>query len=314
MTCSSLHVADRVRLSPPVSAEPSTGNVRTDLERSPVEISILCPLPQRAIVLMSVRRIHGLARRANVAGWLFVVAVLVLAEGAVRLFELSNSVPAPSAALAAFVDGMLSGTLSGELGTTLQSYVQGFAIAVAVGVPLGVAIGSSRAIEDATAVVIEFLRPIPAVALIPLAILVLGLGTPMLRFVIAYAAVWPILVHTIYGVRGVDRMLYDVAATAGVKGASRIVRVTVPSALPSIATGIRVSASIALVVCVTAEFFVGTSGIGAYMQAQQVAYQLPELYAAAALTGLFGIAIDMTLKTGERRALFWVGEERAEHQ
>jgi len=136
----------------------------------------------------------------------------------------------------------------------------------------------------------------------------------MLRFVIAYAAVWPILIHTIYGVRGVDRMLYDVAATSGVRGASRIVRVTVPAALPSIATGIRVSAAIALVVCVTAEFFVGTAGVGAYMLAQQAAYQLPQLYAAAALTGLLGVAIDATLRSGERHALFWVGEERAQQR
>lgn len=249
-------------------------------------------------------------RRVNIAGWLFVLAVLVLAEAAVRSLDLSDSVALPSATLGAFADGMWSGALSGELGTTLASYVQGLALAVAVGVSAGVVIGSSRTIEAATTVVIEFLRPIPAVALIPLAILVLGLGTPMLRFVIAYAAVWPILVNTIYGVRGVDRMLYDVAATSGVNGASRIVRVTIPAALPGIATGIRVSAAIALVVCVTAEFFVGTSGIGAYMQAQQAAYRLPELYAAAVLTGLLGVAIDAALRSGARRTLFWVGERR----
>ena len=82
----------------------------------------------------------------------------------------------------------------------------------------------------------------------------------MLRFVVAYAAVWPILVHTVYGIRGVDRMLYDVAATSGVSGMTRVARVSVPAALPGIATGIRVGAAIALVVCVTAEFFVGTQG------------------------------------------------------
>ena len=257
------------------------------------------------------RAVRGLARRANVAGWLFVLAVLGLAEAGVRLFDLSDSVAAPSATLAALFDGLASGSLSGELASTLESYIEGLALAAAVGIPLGVAIGSSRAIEDATSVVIEFLRPIPAVALIPLAILFLGLGTPMLRFVTAYAAVWPILIHTIYGVRGVDRMLYDVAETSGVNGAARIVRVTIPAALPGVAMGLRVSASVALVVCVTAEFFFGSDGIGAYMQSQQAAYRIPELYAAAALTGLLGVAIDAVLRSGERRALFWVGEERA---
>ncbi len=112
--------------------------------------------------------------------------------------------------------------------TTLAVYVQGFALALVLGVVLGIAIGISRTIEDGTSVVLEFLRPIPAVALIPLAILWFGLGTPMLRFVVAYAAVWPILVHTVYGIRGVDRMLYDVAETSGVTGVARVARVSVP--------------------------------------------------------------------------------------
>ena len=242
---------------------------------------------------------------------LFAAAVLVLAEGAVRLFDFSQSVAAPSDAAGALVDGLWGGTLSDEIVTTLAVYVQGFALALVLGVVLGIAIGISRTIEDGTSVVVEFLRPIPAVALIPLAILWFGLGTPMLRFVVAYAAVWPILVHTVYGIRGVDRMLYDVAETSGVTGVARVARVSVPAALPGIATGIRVGASIAFVVCVTAEFFFGTQGIGAYMQAQQAAYRIPELYAAVLLAGLVGLAIDAALRRTERRALFWVGEERA---
>ena len=145
---------------------------------------------------------------------LFAAAVLVVAEAAVRIFDLSDSVAAPSEAAGALVDELWDGTLSGEIVTTLEVYVQGFALALAIGVVLGIAIGVSRTIEHGTSVVVEFLRPIPAVALIPLAILWFGLGTPMLRFVVAYAAVWPILVHTVYGIRGVDRMLYDVAATS----------------------------------------------------------------------------------------------------
>jgi NitT/TauT family transport system permease protein len=242
---------------------------------------------------------------------LFAAAVLVLAEAAVRLFDLSDSVAAPSDAAGALVHGLWDGTLSSEIVTTLEVYVQGLALALAIGVGLGIAIGLSRTIDAGSSVVVEFLRPIPAVALIPLAILWFGLGTPMLRFVVAYAAVWPILVHTVYGIRGVDRMLYDVAATSGVTGVARVARVSVPAALPGIATGIRVSAAIALVVCVTAEFFFGTRGIGAYMQAQQAAYRIPDLYAAVLLAGLIGLAIDAALRSTQRWALFWVGEERA---
>ncbi len=90
----------------------------------------------------------------------------------------------------------------------------------------------------------------------------------------------------------------------------RLVRVTLPAASPSIATGIRVSASIGLLVAVTAEFVTGTEGIGAYMQQQQLAFQLPEMYAAVLLTALLGYTINVALRLTERRVLHWSGEER----
>ena len=250
-------------------------------------------------------------RRINVAGWsLFLLLALAL-EICVRAFDLSDSVAAPSATFRALGDGIGSGTLTAEVGTTLGSYAQGLTIAIAVGVLAGVALGSSRTLMAASSVVIEFLRPIPAVALIPLAILLFGLDAPMRRFVIAFAAVWPILIATLYGVRGADPFLHDVARTSGVGRAGRLMRVTLPAALPSIATGIRVSASLALLVCVTAEFVVGTGGgIGSYMQQQQSAVHLPELYAAVMAVGLLGFVVNAGLRTAERRVVFWGAERR----
>src|SRR5215213_8294185 len=251
-------------------------------------------------------------RRANLPGWLFVVLVTAVAEAGVRLFELQDSVAAPSAALRALGDGLWSGTLTGEIATTLESYLEGFGLAIAGGVVLGLAIGSWRTLLDALSVVIEFLRPIPAVALIPLAILFFGLGIPMRRFVIAYAALWPILINTLYGALGSDRLLHDVARTSGATRLATLVRVTLPASLPSIATGIRVSAAVALQVGVTAEFLTGTDGIGSYMQRQQLSFHLPQLYAAIVLTGALGYAINVALRATERRVVFWVGEERVE--
>jgi NitT/TauT family transport system permease protein len=248
--------------------------------------------------------------RLNVAGWLFVAFATVLVEVGVRLFDLEDSIPAPSATFAALGRELADGDLTRELGSTLEAYVEGLGVAIAVGVALGVVIGSSRILLSAASVVIEFLRPIPAVALIPLAILAFGLGVPMRRWVIAYATLWPILVNTLYGARGVDRMLHDVARIAGVGRLGRLVRVTLPGALPSVATGIRVSASIGLLVGVTAELYSGTDGIGSYMLRQQQGYQLPELYAAVLLVGVLGFAINLALRAAERRTVFWVGEQR----
>jgi len=251
-----------------------------------------------------------MVRRTNVAGWLVVAAAAAIAEAAVRLFSLRDSVAAPSAALSALARELRSGTLSGAVGTTLESYAEGLALAIVAGVALGVVIGSSRTLLDASWAVVELLRPIPAIALIPLATLVFGLGIPMRRFVIAYAALWPILINALYGVRSGDRMYHDVARTSGITPLRQLVRVTLPAALPSIATGIRVSASIGLLAGVTAEFVTGTDGIGAYMQREQLAYHLPELYAAVVLTAFLGYAINVVLRVAQRRFVFWIGEER----
>jgi NitT/TauT family transport system permease protein len=246
-------------------------------------------------------------KRVNVAGWLFVVLVTLLVEAGVRAFDYEHSIATPSSTLRALVDELWSGSLSGEIGDTLSAYFQGLAIAIIVGVAAGVLIGSSRTLLDATSVVIEFLRPIPGVALI----LFFGLGLPARRFVIAYAAAWPILFNTLYGVRGGERMLHDVARTSGVGRTGRLFRVTLPAALPSIATGIRVSAAIALLVCVTAEFLIGTGGVGTYMERQQIANRLPEMYAAVILVGLIGYLMNVGLRVLQRRTLFWAGEERS---
>jgi ABC-type nitrate/sulfonate/bicarbonate transport system permease component len=88
------------------------------------------------------------------------------------------------------------------------------------------------------------------------------------------------------------------------------VRVTLPAALPSIATGIRVGASLALLICVTTEFVTGTGGLGTYVHEQQNGFRLPEMYAAVVLIGALGYLINTTLRSAERRLVFWVGEER----
>ena len=245
-----------------------------------------------------------------VLGWVVVFVVVALVEAFVRLFELDDSVPAPTATTRALVAELRTGTLAGEIGATVASYAQGLAIAVVAGVVVGVLIGSFRVLLDASFVLIEFLRPIPAVALIPLAVLFFGFGAPMRRWIVAYAALWPILLNALYGARGVDRVLHDVARTSGVGAVGRLVRVTLPASLPSIATGVRISASIGLLVAVTAESVSATDGVGAYMQRQGNAFQLPELYAGVVLVGFFGYVVNRALRAAERRLVFWVGEER----
>ncbi len=251
-------------------------------------------------------------RRVNVVGWLFVVFVALLVEVGVRALDYQQSIATPSSTLRALYNQLADGTLSGEIGFTLHAYLEGLGLAILIGVTAGVLIGSSRALLDGSSLIVEFMRPIPAVALIPLAIVFFGpFGIAAHRFVVVFAAVWPILINTIYGVRGGDRMLHDVARTSGAGRVGRLFRVTLPAALPSIATGIRVSAAIALVVCVTAEFRTGAGGLGDYMDDRRQTNQIPELYAAVVLVAVIGFAVNVGLRAVQRRTLFWAGEERS---
>jgi NitT/TauT family transport system permease protein len=216
--------------------------------------------------------------------------------------------------IAALVEGLASGELAAEIAVTVQVFAGGLLIAALVGVALGVVKGLWPRIDDATRLLIELCRPVPAVALIPLAILLLGLGGEMRLAVVAYAAVWPILFNTYYGVRGVDALSLDTARNFGLSRARVIRTVVLPSALPSIVTGVRVSAAIALILTVTAELVAGTDGIGHYIAQSEQAGRIPQLYAGILLTGLLGYLINLVVVLAERRVLFWDPAFRRQEQ
>jgi ABC-type nitrate/sulfonate/bicarbonate transport system permease component len=146
--------------------------------------------------------------------------------------------------------------------------------------------------------------------MIPLAILFLGLGGPMRVAVITYAAFWPLLVSTLYGVRAVDPVALDTARNFGVSPARTLWAVTLPAALTNIATGLRVSASIALVVTVTTELVAGNSGIGFYVSQMEQANRLPPMYAGILLTGLIGYLVNALFFQLERKLVFWSASSR----
>ena len=242
------------------------------------------------------------------------VLVALLVEAGVRAFDYEQSIATPSSTLRALYDELAAGTLTGEIGVTLSAYFQGLAIAIVIGVGAGVLIGSSRTLLDASSVVIEFLRPIPAVALIPLAIVFFGtFGIGAHRFVVAYAAVWPILINTIYGVRGADRMLRR--RGENVRGRPR--RPALPRDAARRASEHRdrypgQRSHRASLVCVTAEFRTGRGRhrrVHGGPAVRRTGY--PELYAAVVLVSLFGFAVNAGLRAVQRRTLFWAGEERA---
>jgi len=155
--------------------------------------------------------------------------------------------------------------------------------------------------------IIEFMRPIPSVALIPLGILLWGQGFPMKVILVAYATTWPILFNTVYGVHDVDPIAIQTARCFGLRPAAVLRNISLPSAAPFIFTGIRISASIGLIVVVGAELLASAdSGIGSYILfVSSSGGQMDSVLAGAAIAGLVGVAINAILARIDRRLFGW---------
>jgi ABC-type nitrate/sulfonate/bicarbonate transport system permease component len=195
---------------------------------------------------------------------------------------------------------------------TVRGWALGLGIATALAVPIGILLGSSELAASAFRVPIEFLRPIPSAALIPLLFLTLGTTLKSEVFLAAFGAFWPLLVQTMYGVRDVDPVAIDTARSFGVGRVERLYRIKLPSAVPYIATGLRISSTVALILAFTAELFMGLPGLGQKVNYAQSFGLEEQLYAYALATGFLGVGIHLLSTAIERRGLRWHPSQRTE--
>ena len=207
-----------------------------------------------------------------------------------------------------------SGDLIWALAQSLGRVFAGFAIATALAIPLGLLMGRSRTVELNLDPLIELFRPVAAIAMLPLAILWLGAGTPAAVMLVAYAAFFPILIHTIAGAKGVDRRLAQAALTMGIKGPAFIRTVVVPASLPQIAVGLRIGLGVAWTAIVAAELAVGaksgggaSGGIGQMMFAfYAYSIELNRIVVCMIAVGLVSLLLDRLMRLGLQRGMPWV--------
>jgi ABC-type nitrate/sulfonate/bicarbonate transport system permease component len=195
-------------------------------------------------------------------------------------------------------------------GETVRGWALGLGIATLLAVPIGILLGSSEFANRALRVPVEFLRPIPSAALIPLLFLTLGTTLKSEVFLATFGAFWPLLVQTIYGVRDVDPLALDTARSFGVGRFERLYRIKLPSAVPYIATGLRISSAVSLILAFTAELFMGTGGLGQIMNVAESFGLTVQVYALALATGFLGLAIYVLFSAFERWALRWHPSQR----
>ena len=187
-------------------------------------------------------------------------------------------------------------------------------VAIGVAVPAGLVLGSVASVRRAAMTLIEFLRPIPSVALIPLAAMTFGTGPDTKIILAVYAAVWPILFNTVYALDELDPLHVDTARAFGSGRVAVLTRVALPSAAPFVLTGIRLSTAMALAVVISAELFAGGSlGIGQFiMVAGSSGAYMDQVLAATVLAGLVGYAANAGLERLHRRLFFWAAPKEAD--
>jgi ABC-type nitrate/sulfonate/bicarbonate transport system permease component len=188
---------------------------------------------------------------------------------------------------------------------TLRTWATGLAIAVVAGTVLGLVIGAVPVLRAATASTVEFLRPIPSVALIPLVVVLYGTGMLSTLVLVVYASFWQVLVQVLYGVADVDPVASQTARSYRLGRLARVRYLIWPTALPYTMTGIRLAASVALILTITGEFYIGTPGLGHQIENAYTSGAVSSMYALVVVTGLIGVAANVITRAAEKTTLVW---------
>ncbi|WP_433374596.1 ABC transporter permease [Streptosporangium sp. CA-115845] len=238
----------------------------------------------------------------GVAG-LFCVLEVVGRTGLIDplVFPLASTVLGRAGAL------VTDGEFLSDVASTLGAWALGLLFTVALAVPAGFLLGGLPRVENALRPILEFLRPIPSIALIPLALAVFSDRFDMKVTLIVYAATWPVLINTMYGLKDVDPLAKETLRSFGFGKSAVLWRVSLPSTAPFIATGVRLASAIALIVAISAELLGGgAQGIGSYVLESGGSADATEYIIAAAIwAGIIGVITNGLFVLAERRIFRW---------
>jgi ABC-type nitrate/sulfonate/bicarbonate transport system permease component len=194
--------------------------------------------------------------------------------------------------------------------STVSSWAIGLAISLAIAVPVGLLLGASNLAYRMSRTTIDFLRTIPPVALIPLALLLYGATPTMALVLIVFGSVWPVLLQSMYGVHQVSAGMLDVARSYQLRWRDRVMSVILPSAAPFVATGVRIAATMSLLLAIGAELVGGAPGIGSSIALAEQASNAPKVYALVVVSAVLGLALNVAMIELERRLLGWHAAQR----
>ena len=241
------------------------------------------------------------------------VGFAALLELAPRLGLVSpRYLPPLSTIAAALAEEIRQPNFWAALAFTMRSWAIGLTISVVAGAGLGILIGSSSLLQAVTRSTIEFLRPIPSVALIPVAILLFGTTLQSNLVLIIYASFWQVLIQVLSGVQDVDPVARETAQSYRFGHWALIRHVIWPTTLPYLMTGIRLAASVALILAITAELTIGTPGLGRELSLAQSGGAVAVMYAYLIVMGLIGVTVNVAARGLERGIMPWHPSLRSE--
>ena len=235
------------------------------------------------------------------------LAALLLLWHFVTALELISRVflPGPAATIAALEWGLVNGDLLPQTIATINRMVQGWLLASLVAIAVGSLIGVSAIARAYIQPTLEFLRPLPASAIIPVAISIFGLNTSMVLGVVVFGAVWPTLLGTIHGFAHVEPRLVEVSRLLQMSRWEFIYKIGLPNAVPDILAGMRLSLTVALILAVVGELPTAQEGLGTAVLHAARSYRAADLYAGIILLGMIGLVSNYGLAIADKRILAW---------
>jgi ABC-type nitrate/sulfonate/bicarbonate transport system permease component len=241
-----------------------------------------------------------------------VAAAIAVWQALVTTGVLASSAVARPSAIAGWLWPQLSTSqFWSTVWATMRAWGIGLLISVGIAVPVGLILGASDRAYRMSRFTIDFLRTIPPVALVPLALLLYGATQTMSLVLIVFGSAWPVLLQSMYGVHQVDPAARDVARAYRLRRRDVILSVVLPSAAPLIATGIRIAATMSLLLAIGAELIGGAPGVGHSIAMAEINGDVPQMYGFVVVSATLGVLLNVAILRLERRALVWHPAHRA---
>lgn len=250
----------------------------------------------------------SLTRPAQLVSYFWLPLALIVIWWIVSLDSPSFFLPPLSDIVRTLLDDLLNGVLLGATAFSMRNVMAGLIIAIVLGIGFGIAIGYNPVLRSAVWPLLAFLRAIPGVAIIPIVLVAFGVGAGPQIFVISLGCVWPILLNTIDGIRGIRPSITDTARAYRLPRSLFIRQVLLPAATPQIMAGIRISLAVSLTIMVVSEFSSGNQGLGVYISSGAQSFNPSQVWAGTVFIGLIGYLANVAFVLIERKILAWYFE------